>query len=266
MTMTRWVPLLLLAVLVTACASARAETPDLSAAVEGFTTATTTTVGAASEASPTLVVPSLPEGFHLPASAPIKRPVDFPSVAELKPMVVSGVQPYDRARITSCLSLIDGEELIVAEGFDTDRLAQAMKITYYDDLVIWEDPEGLRQIFHPDVGSFYEADDGNWQEATGFEWTVVGPLSDWSVAQSAAALVLDGDAEVVGYEMIADTPTVRLALIQGRDRADIWLDEGGAALRIVQDFTGGDGVSRWLGVWSVETLSPELTLQLPVSP
>jgi len=258
-------PLLLLAVLVTACASARAETPDFTAELKGHATATTTTVSAAAEASPTLVTPSLPEGFHLPASDPIQRPADFPSVAELKPMVVSGVQPYDRARITSCLSLIDGEELIVAEGFDTDRLAQAMKITYYDDLVIWEDPEGLRQIFHPEVGSYYEADDGSWQEATGFEWTVVGPLSDWSVAQSAAALVLDGDTEVVGYEMIADTPTVRVALIQGRDRADIWLDDGGAALRIVQDFTGGDGLSRWLGVWSVETLSPDVALLPMVS-
>jgi len=254
-------PLLLLAVLVTACASARAETPDLSDDIGNYAAVTTSTAADGVE-----VARSLPDGVHLPSSIQIEQPVDFPSVAELKPMVVAGEQPYARAKITSWLSLIEGAELFAAEGFDTDRLDQAMTITYFDGLVIWEDAAGFRQIFHPDVGSYFEADDGTWQEATGFEWTTVGPLSDWSVAQNAAALVLDSEAVVVGYEMVADTPTVRLAVIQGVDRADVWLDEGGAALRIVQDFTGGDGESRWLGVWSVETLAPELTGQLPVAP
>lgn len=187
--MTRWVPLLLPAVLATACASARAETPDFAGDLDNYVAATTTPVAHQSE-----VARSLPEEAHVPSSIRIERPIDFPTVAELDPMVVAGVHPYARAKITSCLSLIDGAELFADEGFDTERLDQAMTITYFDDLVIWEDTTGFRQILHPDVGSFYEADDGTWQEATGFEWTVVGPLSDWSVAQNAAALVLDADA------------------------------------------------------------------------
>ncbi len=249
--------LVLVAVLVTACAQARAESPDFTPDLDEYVTE------AALQADAVAAL-GLPEGFHLPASTPIDRPSGFPSVDELSPMVLSGNQPYSRARITSCLSLVEGAEVYEAAGMEIGELDQVMTITYFDGLVIWDDPDGFRQIFFGGMGSLYLGDDGEWHEATGYEWDVIGPLADWSVAQSAAALVLDDAVEIVGYELVADTPTVRVSLVKGEERSDVWLDETGAALRIVQDFRLG-GVTRWVGVWSVETLAPELTGPLPVA-
>jgi hypothetical protein len=67
----------------------------------------------------------------------------------------------------------------------------------------------------------------------------------------------------VGYETVADTPTVRLLLVEGDDRAHVWIDKTGATLRLVEDFGGPDGESRWIGIWSVETLSPVLAGPMP---
>jgi hypothetical protein len=259
--MTRRVLFLLVAVLVTACGTARAETPEFDSDLGAYVASTA--AGAVVDSDPATAY-ALPEGFDLASSVPTKRPEGFPVIEELSSLVASGGGTHPRARITSFLAAVDGLEVFAAEGFDTDRLDQRMTITYFDGLVIWDDPAGPRQVFVPGLGSFYRGADGAWAEATGFEWTIIGPLADWSLAQDAAALVVEAQPEVIGYEMVAGTPTVRLALIRGEDRADVWLDETGAALRIVQDFTGGDGASRWLGIWSVETLSPELTGPLPI--
>jgi hypothetical protein len=256
--MSRRVTLLLVAVLVTACGAARAESPDFSPDLDAYVASTVT------PAPDTSTAFRLPEGFHLPPSIPIEHPADFPTVSELIPMV-DGAVPYPRARITSCLSVIDGVEQLAADGVDVERLDQRMTITYFDNVIVWDEPHGTRQIFVDGFGSFYQGVDGSWDEATGTEWTVIGPVADWAVAQQAAALVLDGGVDVAGYELVADTPTVRLVLVQGDNRADVWLDETGAALRIVQGFTGEDGFTRWLGVWSVETLTPE-PIPLPVAP
>lgn len=273
--MTRWALLVLPAVLVTACATARAETPDWATDLEA-TIATTPTEGAVDTApvptEATVIASSVvgvdtvtarAAAVHALPGVPIPRPAGFPSIDELEPLVGSFAMPHPRARISSCLAAVDGLEGLVAQGFDASQLNQQMTITYFDGLVIWDAPTGYRQIAVPGFGTMYPEDDGTWHEAVGFEWPVFGPLPDWSMAQSAAALVLDAQREIVGYERVADTAAVRLAFVAGGDRADVWLDETGAALRIVQDFTGPDGQSRWVGVWNVETLSPELTGPLP---
>ena len=258
--MTRRVaPLVLLAVLVTACGAPRAETPDF--------TDNLTLVAAAAQAAEietgVVAQPDLPEGVHIQTGLAIERPSDFPSIAQLRGLVADAPYPYPRALITSCLALSGGGELLVSQGFDTSRLDQRMKITYFDGLVLWEDAAGFRQVFTPDAGSYYQDADGSWQEATGSEWTVFGPLSDWSQAQEEASMILSAAPQVVGYETVADTPTVRLLLVDGDDRAHIWLDETGATLRLVEEFGGPDGESRWVGIWSVETLSPVLAGPMP---
>jgi len=262
--------LLLLAVLVTACATARAETPDFAADLSAFVTATTSPV-ARSQPITGMEVGAIQvgsaivlEGFVLPAGDPIEQPEDFPTVAELQALVANPVT-HRRARISSGLGAVDGIEQLAGQGADVSRLNQRMTITLFDDLLIWDDPEGTRLVFIPGLGGLYQTGDGTWQEAMGPEWTVFGPITDWSMAQEVAAQVVEAQPQVVGYEMVADTPTVRLFLARGEDRADVWLDETGAALRIVQAFTGPDETSRWVGVWNVETLSPELTDPLPFS-
>jgi hypothetical protein len=253
--MTRRVALALLAVLVTACAAARADTPDFSTDLAAVT--------AAPSGAPEVSAPTLPDEVHIETSAAISRPSDFPELQELQRLVASTSYPYPRALITSCLALTSGAEALEAQGLDTSQLDQAMKITYYDGFVLWEDDAGFRQIFSPDVGSFYQEEDGSWQEATGVEWSTFGPLHDWSTAQAEADLVLDGRPVVVGYETVAGMPTVRLLLEHGDDRAHVWIDETGATLRLVEDFGGPDGTSRWVGVWSVETLDPVLDGPMP---
>jgi hypothetical protein len=76
-------------------------------------------------------------------------------------------------------------------------------------------------------------------------------------------MILSAAPQVVGYETVADTATVRLLHVDGDDRAHIWLDETGATLRLVEEFGGPDGKSRWVGIWSVETLSPVLAGPMP---
>ncbi len=250
---------MLFAVLATACGAPRAETPDFTdnlalvvSAVEGSEVLTGS-----------VVPPPLPEGLHIQPTLAIERPSNFPSIERLRGLVADAPHPYPRALITSCLSLSAGGELLSDQGFDTSRLDQRMKITYFDGLVVWEDAAGFRQVFTPDVGSYYQDADGSWQEATGSEWTVYGPLSDWSQAQEEASIILAAAPQVVGYETVADTATVRLLLVDGHDRAHIWLDETGATLRLVEEFEGPDGASRWVGIWSVETLAPVLAGPMP---
>lgn len=243
---------MLLAVLVTACSAARAETPDV-----------TSDLAAVSAAGSEVAVPPLPDGVHVGTSTAIARPAGFPTLDELHDLVDATAYPYARARITSCLALTEGADALEAQGYETDALDQAMKITYYDGLVLWEDADGLRQLFSSEIGTFYQAEDGSWQEATGSEWSTFGPLHDWPMAQSEASLVLDADPVVVGYETVAGAATVRLLLDDGVNRAHVWIDEKGATLRLVEDFVGGDGVSRWVGVWSVETLNPVLDGPMP---
>lgn len=268
--MTRWALLLLPAVLVAACATARAETRDWASDLEATITSSTTTgaVETAMVATEAMTVgvgtvTARAAAIHALPGISIPRPAGFPSIDELEPLVGAFGMPHPRARISSSLAAVDGLEGLVAQGLDASQLDQQMTITYFDGLVIWDAPTGYRQIAVPGFGTMYPDEDGTWHEAVGFEWPVFGPLADWSMAQSAAALVLDAQPEIVGYERVADRATVRLAFVAGGDRADVWLDETGAALRIVQDFTGPDGLSRWVGVWNVETLSPELTGPLP---
>jgi hypothetical protein len=242
---------LLLAVLVAACSAARAETPDL-----------TTDLAELSAETGEVGVPPLPAGIHVETAVAITKPAGFPTLRELSGLVAATTRPHSRALITSCLALTSGAEASEAHGLDAAQLDQAMKITYYDDLVVWEDASGFRQIFSP-LGIFYQDDDGNWREATGSEWSTLGPLHDWSMAQAEASLVLAADPVVVGYEQVAGTATVRLLLDDGENRAHVWIDERGATLRLVEDFVGGDGVSRWVGVWSVETLAPVLDGPMP---
>lgn len=275
--MTRWALFLLPAVLVTACATARAETSDWATDLEA-TVANSTTTGVATARVPpgaTFVAITTDGAGTVAARAAavqalpgvvIPRPAGFPSIDELEPLVGAFGMPHPRARISSSLAVVDGLEVLVGQGLDASQLNQQMTITYFDGLVIWDAPSGYRQIAVPGFGTMYPEKDGTWHEAVGFEWPVFGPLPDWSMAQSAAALVLDAQPEIVSYERVADTATVRLAFVDGGDRADVWLDETGAVLRIVQDFTGPDGQSRWVGVWNVETLSPELTGPLPFDP
>lgn len=63
---------------------------------------------------------------------------------------------------------------------------------------------------------------------------------------------------VVGYELIADTPTVRLRYVGEDGVRDYWLDEIGAPMRMVAGSII-EGEAWWLLAWDVETLSPELT-------
>ncbi|GMQ85272.1 MAG: hypothetical protein BMS9Abin07_0838 [Acidimicrobiia bacterium] len=266
--MTRWALLVLPAVLVTACATARAETGDWVTELEA-TIATSSTMGVVeTAAAPTEAATVVARGIAVDVvpGVPISRPAGFPSIDELEPLVGALQMPHPHARISSSLAAVDGLETLLAQGLDADQLNQQMTITYFDGLIIWDAPTGYRQIAVPGFPMMYPGEDGKWQEVMGFEWPVFGPLPDWSMAQSAAVLVLDAEPEIVAYERVADTATVRLTLATGRDRVDVWLDETGAVLRIVQDFTGPDGRSRWLGVWDVETLSPELSGPLPFDP
>lgn len=245
--------ILLLAALVTACGAARASTPDFTAELTTVATSTETTIAP----------PPLPAGIQIGTSRAIERPGGFPTLDELADLVAASTRPHPRALITSCLALTAGAADLEAQGIDTSGLDQAMKITYYDGLVVWEDDAGLRMVIDSEYGTLYEAEDGTWSTATGTEWSTVGPINDWSLAQAEASLVLGSDPIVVGYETVADTPTVRLLLIDGDDTAHLWIDETGAALRLVEDFAGSDGSSRWVGVWSVETLSPILDGEMP---
>ena len=173
--MTRRVSLLLLlAVLGAACGTARADTPDftsdLSAAAVARFASTTTAVSEVS--SPiALSVPTeldLPDGTYLDLTVAVERPDGFPTIDEMRTLVTAAVR-HPRARITSRLRLTAGAEQYVSAGYDPDRLDQRMTITYFDGLVVWEDPNGFKQIFAPELGSFYLDSEGSWQEATDAE-------------------------------------------------------------------------------------------------
>ncbi len=252
---------LVVAILVAGCAAPAAETTDWTTDVEP--PPLSPGVVAAPEMSLSDAAPVVADADGLVPGIPIERPDDFPSLSQLHTWVTSFGLPHPRARIESSLAVVEGLDELGASGLDTSRLDQAMTITYYDGLVIWDAPDGYRQIYIPNRGTYYPMGDGRWMEAAGFEWPVFGPLSDWPTAQAAAALVFDAGPSVVGYELVAGTPTVHLSLAGGGESAQVWLDETGAVMRIVQDFMGPDGSSRWLGVWDVVTLAPQLQGPLP---
>lgn len=254
---------LLVAILVVAACAASAETTEWTTDVEPLPQTSATPVVAAPEIALAAAAPAVLGAEGLAPGIPIQRPDDFPSLGELHAWVASYGLPHPRARIASSLAVVGGLEELGSQGTDTSGLDQSMTITYYDGLVIWDAPTGYRQIYIPERGTFYPMEDGRWMEAAGFEWPVFGPLSDWPTAQAAAVMIFDAGPRIIGYELIAGAPTVRLQIAGGGESAQVWLDETGAVLRIVQDFSGPDGASRWLGVWDVVTLAPQLTGPLP---
>ena len=113
----------------------------------------------------------------------------------------------------------------------------------------------------PGRGLLNQAEDGSWVESDSFEWPPIGAIPEWSMLHPHLEPT-DITVEVVGDELIADTPTVRLRWTREDQVGDYWLDEIGATFRMV----AGSLIEhdQWLlWVWDVETLSPELTGPLP---
>jgi hypothetical protein len=139
-----------------------------------------------------------------------------------------------------------------------------MIITYFDGLTIWDYPDGAREARLTDGEYLYLADDGSWQVSDQFEWPPIPLFPEWTMAQITAEDMLQAGLEVVGYELIADVPTAHLQLEE--DLAHLWVDETGAVIRLVVDYSEPDQDILWFAVWDVETLSPDLTGPIPDEP
>jgi len=145
-----------------------------------------------------------------------------------------------------------------------------MTITYFDNFTIYDFPYGLREVQVPGRGYLYLADDGTWKESDRFEWPPFGPLVDWSEAQGIADGIVQADPVVIGYEILADTPTVHLRWEEATDDvwADVWLDATGANIRTVIDMGLSEPgqENQMLLVWDVQSLAPLDIGPLPTNP
>lgn len=179
--------------------------------------------------------------------------------------------PHPKARISSRIVVADDLAESIRQNSDpTFSGSYEMTITYFDSLTIFDYPDGLREVQVPGRGYLYLAGDGTWKESDRFEWPVMGPLTGWSEAQGIAEGMVQADAVVIGYEILADTPTVHLRWAQASDEvwADVWMDATGATLRAVMDMGLSEPgqENQMLVVWDVQSLAPEEIGPLPTNP
>lgn len=207
----------------------------------------------------------------LDAGIPIDPPEDFPALSDLDPSAFGFLHPtpYPRARISSRIELADEFAEQARQEGGLLSASYGFIITYYDSFTIWDYPDGLREVNAPDRGYLALTEDGSWEESDDFEDPVFGPIVDWSEIQEAAASLVQLDPLVVGYELLADIPTVHLRLQEvGPDVwADMWLDQKGAVIRAVLDIGGdlaGSNNQIWM-VWDVQALDPKDIGPLPAN-
>jgi hypothetical protein len=263
------------AAVVIACGSPLAETSETVSATDPPTTTQTTAAESSSTSTTTpdaettivdhIAAADLVE-LGLPQGVPVDSPEGFPSVGELATSMADSFfrgPPHPRARIFSgFMTGADAEELAAA-GYEPDLAQQKMTITYFDGITVWDYPGGFRQVATPAGVLLYRAEDGSWQESEGSEWYPL-PIPMWPFAQDMVAGWLETDRVAIqGYETFGDSETVHLLV---DDKTHLWLDQVGAAMRIVFDLSKPEkGLSLFM-VWDVETLSPELTGPLPDLP
>lgn len=204
----------------------------------------------------------------LEPGSPIDPPEDFPALSDLDPSVfgVFDPTPYPRARIASRIEVVDD----LAEQLGRDDLlleSYGFTITYFDPFTIWDYPDRPREVRTPDRGYLFLANDGTWQEVDGGEPSWFGPWLQWFEAQESGESVLRRDPIIIGYELLAEVPTVH---VRWREVApgtwgDMWVDQKGAVIRAVfdigGDMTGGEN-HLWL-IWDVQTLDPKDIGPLP---
>lgn len=204
---------------------------------------------------------------------PIDAPEDFPPFSDLEAMLANPFHgpEHGRARISSRIEILLSPDEAETRGIDTVSLDQAeITITYFDGITVWDYAGGYREVSLPDGELLFLDQDGTWTESSRFEWPPGGPLGEWRFAQGMASDVITA-SEAVGYEMLADIPTLRLHWFPSPDdttgdeivewTSDVWLDATGTVIRLVTG-ASADGIPIFL-VWDVETLSPDLTGPLP---
>lgn len=206
----------------------------------------------------------------LDAGIPINPPENFPAVSDLDPSAFGFLHPtpYPRARISSRIEVVDD----LAQRLGRDDLlleSYGFIITYFDSFTIWDYPDGSREVKTPDRGYLVLTADGSWEESEVFEDPILGPIVGWDEVQEAAVSVVQSDLLVVGYELLAEIPTVHLRLQEVGPGvwADVWLDQKGAVIRAVFDIGGdltGSENHVWL-IWDVQTLDPKDIGPLPQS-
>lgn len=241
-------------------------------------TTTTFTVTASTVSSSSTTDTSAPGGGTTPAvelvdlglepGTPVDPREDFPALADLDPSAfgVFDPAPHLRARISSRIEVVDdlaeqlGREDLLLESY-------GFIITYFDPLIIWDYPDRPRHVETPDRGYLFLADDGTWQEVDHGEVSWFSPWHEWFEAQESGEAMLRLDPIIIGYELLADVPTVH---VRWREVApgtwgDMWLDQKGAVIRAVfdigGDMTGGEN-QLWL-IWDVQTLDPKDIGPLP---
>lgn len=211
------------------------------------------------------------EAIDLAAGVPIDPPEDFPSIAGLAPEAFLFSPPHPRARISSRVVVADELAESIRQTSDPNFSGSIeITITYVDSITIYDYPNGLREAKMPGREYLYLADDGTWRESDRFEWPAIFPLTGWGEAQGIAEGMVQADPVVIGYEILADTPTVHLRWEEaGPDVwADVWLDATGAAIRAVMDMGLSEPgqENQMLLVWDVQSLAPEEVGPLPTIP
>lgn len=201
----------------------------------------------------------------LPSGIPVDRPQGLPSLDELIAAMADPFfrpLPHPRARIFSGYMTDADPEELVAAGYDPSLLKRRVTITYFDGITVWDYAGEARAVGMPDGRLLYQADDGSWQKSDMSEWSPL-PIPMWPMAQDMVVGLFETDTvEELGYEILAETETVHLEMVE--NHTEVWLDRDGAVMRIVMDLSKPVQGSSVFMVWNVETISPELTGPMPV--
>jgi hypothetical protein len=210
---------------------------------------TSTTVAAATGAA-FAMTEAITSALELQPRVPIAEPTGIPTLEEMAERIGPLGAPHPFAGITVWFMFVDDAAIAAGEFVPEDR---PITITYYGDLKIL-DVEDYRQV---DIGSrrFTLEEDGTWFEDDFWEGSPIDAFFEWHVADVEA--ILERDFVVVGFEMVAGTPTVHIRLSESDAVSEFWIDEIGTPFRVIA--VGGEYV--W--VLNVETTTPEVTGPLP---
>lgn len=252
------------------------EGSDPSVTVTSSTNPTTSSVSGSSTTDTSAPGPETAPAVELvelglKPGTPIDPREDFPDLSDLHPSAfgVFDPPPHPRARISSRIEAVDD----LAEQLGRDDLlleSYGFIITYFDPFVIWDFPDRPREVETPDRGYLFLADDGTWQELDPGEVSWFSPWHEWFEAQEGGEAMLQKDPVIIGYELLAEMPTVH---VRWREAApgtwgDMWLDQKGAVVRAIfdigVDMAGGEN-RLWL-IWDVQTLDPKDIDPLPSDP
>lgn len=251
---------------------------------------TTPTVPSTTETVSTITLPQPREvdepeecqtlyGLDLADPIPIDPPDGFSTVSELKELVAKAIheQPNPRGLMTHALILGADPSAWGEKSDEEDRAlgcGRVIRLTHYDDITIWDYPEGGRQVHQPDRGYFYLGGDRAWNQIDYEEWSLWWDgFQGWFDAQWFGVEILKDDPSLIGYAMIAESETAyfRGDVFEGDDaasrvQAELWLDAQGAVMRMLLYF-GWEGEELLTVIlWNVETLEPTLTGPLPFEP